>query len=285
MVHSNGNKSFDMDKREKFLWISAIGVFGAGMYMLYKSVSSRLTAIIKYNRQIIACRINACMMISNNAAVSGLNGVPVKFDVPLYKLAFYGATDITGVKSALAAIKNQYGIIIASVAQLTNLPEILLRGFIFIESGGKANVVGGKSIGLMQIDPVTAHGMIFLENKQGRLSLAEKTVFKKYLGTRLDLILKDKWMNQSQHVTAADLYNPEFNLLVGAIYLGILVDEHTEGDVLRLDKIVSRYNRGYFSKSGLTGDLMAVYNNQPSITKSYILKLAGTNGVLDLMTT
>lgn len=274
-----------MTNREKFLWITGTSIFVGGILMLFKTISSRLTASVKYNRQIIACRINACTLLNNPTGIAGLNGIPTKFDVPLYKQAFYALKDIVAIKSALGAIKNQYGALITSVAQLTNLPEILLRGFVFIESGGNARVVGGKSIGLMQVDPVTAHGMIFLENKQGRLSLAEKGVLKKYLGTRLDLILKDKWMNQSQHVTTSDLYNPEFNLLVGAIYLGILVDEHTEGNVLRLDKIVSRYNRGYFSKSGLTGDLLTVYNNQPTITKSYILKLAGTNGVLDLMTT
>lgn len=273
-----------MDNKEKFLWIASLGIAGTAIYMLYNNIKSRLTATIKLNRQIAACRQDACTIISGPSAFAGLGGSVIHYDVPLYTLAYYSGADITQIAAKLNGIKQQYGAITASIASLTNLPEQLIRGFIFIESGGMANAVGGASIGLMQIDPVTAHGMIFLENKKGRLTAGEKAVLYKYLGARLDLILKDKWMNQSQHVTAADLYNPEFNTLVGSIYLGILVDEHTEGDVLRLDKIVSRYNRGYYSKSGLTGDLMAVYNAQPTITKSYILKLAGKNGVLDIMT-
>lgn len=263
-------------KQQKLLWITGIAAAGAGAYALYKKYADRVTAQIKANRQIIACRETQCQMLAGEIA---------KFDVPLYSMSFYTGANVAQVAAKLAQIKGQYGAVMQSVAQLTNLPETLIRGFSFIESAGVYNVVGGKSIGLMQIDPVTAHGMIFLENKKGRLSEAEKAVLRKYLGGRLDLILKDKWMNQSQHVTSQDLYNPEFNLLVGAIYLGILVDEHTEGQVLRLDKIVSRYNRGYFAKSGLDGDLITVYNRQPVITKNYILKLAGKDGVLDILTT
>jgi len=264
-----------MQKSEKILWFSALGIFTAGLVVFMRSIKDKLTATAKQNRQIIACRQDACTM---------LNGMVTKFDLPMYNLAFYLSTDIATITSKLNAIKSQFGNLITSISSLTNLPETLLRSFVFIESGGNPNALSGKSIGLMQIDPVTAHGMIFLENKKGRLSDAEKTVLRKYIGTRLDLITKDKWMNQTQHILNTDLYNPEFNLLVGAIYLGILVDEHTEGDVLRLDKIISRYNRGYFSKSGLTGNPLAVYNNQPSVTRAYILKLAGKNGVLDIMT-
>ena len=265
-------------QQEKLLWITSIAVAATGAYLLFKKVIDRVTAEIKYNRLIIACRQDQCQQLSGTGDVA-------KFDVPLYDMAFYTGATVNQVAAKLNSIKAQYGALMSSVASLTNLPETLIRGFCFIESAGAYNVVGGKSIGLMQIDPVTAHGMIFLENKKGRLSEGEKSVLSKYLGSRLDLILKDKWMNQSQHVTNVDLFQPEFNLLVGSIYLGILVDECTEGNVLRLDKIVARYNRGYFSKSGLTGDLITVYNAQPIITKNYILKLAGTNGVLDIMTT
>lgn len=264
-----------MEKQQKLLWLFSLGIAVGGISMLYAKISSRLTAIVKKTRQIVACRINSCSMLAGNT---------VKFNVPLYNLAFYKGAEVSQVSAKLNVIKQQYGNLISSISTLTNLPETLLRGFVFIESGGVATITGGKSIGLMQIDPVTAHGMIWLEHKKGRLSDAERNVLRKYLGVRLDALCKDKWMNQTQRVTAADLRNPEFNLLVGAIYLGILVDEHTEGSVLRLDKIVSRYNRGYFSKSGLTGDAITVYNNQPSITKSYILKLAGKDGVLDILT-
>jgi soluble lytic murein transglycosylase-like protein len=80
--------------------------------------------------------------------------------------------------------------------------------------------------------------------------------------------------------TKADLLKPELNLLVGAIYLGILLDEHVENNTIRLDKIVLRYNKGFFTKfpKGATKEM--VYNAANSISQNYIKKLAGINSVL-----
>jgi soluble lytic murein transglycosylase-like protein len=88
--------------------------------------------------------------------------------------------------------------------------------------------------------------------------------------------------NVGYNVTTEDLYDPEFNILCGAIYLGILIDRHTENGLLRLDKIVTRYNVGFFTKvKGKTPEEVMLNSNKE--TRAYIKKLVGTNGVLDII--
>ena len=74
------------------------------------------------------------------------------------------------------------------------------------------------------------------------------------------------------------------NILIGAIYLGILIDEETEGNEVRLDKVVIRYNKGYYADKqgkGLIGDLDSLFASENTESKNYVLKLLGINGTLD----
>lgn len=212
--------------------------------------------------------------------------------VPMITKAFYKLSELPLVKKKVDKIVNQYGQLISNASMLTNIPKELIVSFIFIESGGDPNAKSSAgAIGLMQVKPESANDMIFLENKKKRLSEAEKSVLRKTLGTRLDCILKMKYLghklpcnnNTGVVVTVKDLLNPEFNILVGCIYLGILIDQHTEGGQVRLDKIVYRYNKGYYSKlkDDTIDNIVAKANEE---TKNYILKLAGKNGLLDLIT-
>lgn len=80
------------------------------------------------------------------------------------------------------------------------------------------------------------------------------------------------------------MLDPLLNILIGSIYLGLLIDEHTEGSSVRLDKVVIRYNRGYFSDNrgkNIVGDIDSVVKNVPTESKNYVLKLLGKNGTLD----
>ena len=211
--------------------------------------------------------------------------------LPFINKAFYQAKDIGNNSKVLAQIKADYGGLIATISAMTKVPEKLIYAMVFIESQGKVNAVSGRAIGLMQIDYSSAGDIIFFEFKQKRLGEAEKALLRKYLGTRLDCILAMQYMGQKLKCnsslgyvfTKADLLKPELNILVGAIYLGILLDEHVENNTIRLDKIVLRYNKGFFTKfpKGATKEM--VYNAANSISQNYIKKLAGINSVLELL--
>lgn len=211
--------------------------------------------------------------------------------LPLVTKAYYSADQIPKVKAGLIEIKAKFSTFIRSVSLLTRVPEELIIAFIYIESGGNASVINKSSgaAGLMQLVAAAANDILHLENKQGRLQDAEKEILRKYLGNRLDCILSMKYMaqklpcngNKGNVITKADLLKPELNILIGAIYLGILMAQFTENTIVRLDKIVIKYNRGFFSK--IKGSTVSqVYAAVSGETRSYIEKLTGPNNVIAL---
>ena len=210
--------------------------------------------------------------------------------LPFINKAFYLAKDIDNNSKVLAQIKADYGGLITSISAMTKVPEKLIYAMIFIESQGKSNAVSGRAIGLMQIDYSSAGDIIFFEFKQKRLGDAEKALLRKYLGSRLDCIISMQYMGQKLKCnsnlgyafTKADLLKPELNILVGAIYLGILLDEHVENNIVRLDKIVLRYNKGFFTKFPVGASKDVIYNSANTISQNYIKKLAGLNSVLSI---
>jgi soluble lytic murein transglycosylase-like protein len=210
--------------------------------------------------------------------------------LPFINKAFYLAKDIDNNSKVLAQIKADYGGLITSISAITKVPEKLIYAMIFIESQGKSNAVSGRAIGLMQIDYSSAGDIIFFEFKQKRLGDPEKVLLRKYLGTRLDCILSMQYMGQKLKCntnlgyvfTKVDLLKPELNILVGAIYLGILLDEHVENNIVRLDKIVLRYNKGFFTKFPVGASKETIYNSANAISQTYIKKLAGINSVLSI---
>jgi soluble lytic murein transglycosylase-like protein len=215
--------------------------------------------------------------------------------IPATPISFYPDDQKSVIKKRLTDIYSQYKKEIDFVSSATKLPANLITSFIFIESNGKVNAVSSaKAVGLMQIIPTSASDILVLENKKGRLTEPEKKILTQKLGSRFtDGVLKMKFLGDkvkvdgvysSSFVIQKDLFDPLLNILIGSIYLGLLVDEHTEGKDIRLDKVVIRYNRGYFSDNrgkNIVGTLENVIKNVPTESKNYVLKLLGKNGTLD----
>ena len=135
----------------------------------------------------------------------------------------------------------------SQIALDSNVPEEILLGFSFIESSGDANANSGVAYGLMQITPVTANSALIKENTMGWLSSAEKTRFKRLLGTeKFNNIMACKytWMSpKGGGFTITDCLNPELNVATGAIILGQYIDTTLEGGSMRLDKCIYLYNK------------------------------------------
>ena len=212
--------------------------------------------------------------------------------IPMTPRVFYSNTALPQNKAKLDQIGKKYYKEIKQAEELTKVPGALILSVIFTESAGNPNVVSYVgAAGLMQLKPQAANDTIFLENKQGRLTAGELALIKKYLGNRINGPLKQKYLSHKikennytgNVVTKADMMNPEFNILCGAMLLGILIDQHQEAGVLRLDKVLLRYGMGYFYKPG-EGNIEQVLDRvKPKSSEgyAYILKVLGKNGLLE----
>ena len=212
--------------------------------------------------------------------------------IPMTPRVFYSNAALPQNKAKLDQIGKKYYKEIKQAEQLTKVPGALILSVIFTESAGNPSVVSYVgAAGLMQLKPQAANDTIFLENKQGRLSAGELAVLKKYLGNRINGPLKQKYLSHKikennytgNVVTRADMLNPEFNILCGAMLLGILIDQHQEAGLLRLDKVLLRYGMGYFYKPG-EGTIEQVLDRvKPKSSEgyAYILKVLGKNGLLE----
>lgn len=213
--------------------------------------------------------------------------------IPMISTPFYAKEKTPQLKSALAKIAKRYYNSIRLAEQLTKVPGAIILSIIFAESAGDEKVISSVgAVGLMQLKPQTAHDTLVQENNLKRLSQSEKNILRKYLGKRLDAILQQKFLGQKLKVnnytanviTKDDLLNPELNILVGSIYLGLLIDQHDEKGTLRLDKVILRYNQGYFYKpkgNTITETLMNA-KKRSNEAYSYVLKVVGKNGLLEV---
>jgi hypothetical protein len=195
--------------------------------------------------------------------------------VPMVAAAFYQTAQVPLVKDKLLAIRQKFGPEIRLASRLTNLSPELITSVIFIESGGRAEAISAAgAVGLMQVKPATAPGIIHLYKKEGLLSIALQQQLRPHLGAILDCIMRQRYMDQLK---------PEFNIVLGSMLLNLLCHQHLENGQLRLDKVIARYNRGYFYKpKGTAQELLA---SAPAETKAYILKLVGINSTLDILAT
>ncbi len=212
--------------------------------------------------------------------------------IPMINTPFYTKEKTPQIKTSLAGIAKRFYNSIRLAEQLTKVPGAIILSIIFAESAGDENVISSAgAVGLMQLKPQTAHDTLVQENIFKRLSVAEKNIIKKHLGARLDSILSQKYLGQKLKsnnysgnvITKSDLLNPEFNILVGSIYLGLLIDQHEEKGVLRLDKVILRYNQGYFykPKGETVKETLVNAKKRSEEAYSYVLKVVGKNGLLE----
>ena len=212
--------------------------------------------------------------------------------IPMTPRGFYSGTAQVQNKAKLNEIGKKYFREIKQAETLTKVPGALILSVIFTESAGNPNVVSYVgAAGLMQVMPQTANDVIYFENKSGRLMPGELAILKKYLGTRINGPLKQKYLSHKikennftgNVVVKSDMLKPEFNILIGAMYLGLLIDQHREASGLRLDKALLRYAQGYFFKPA-PGNVEQVLDHVKGKSKeaySYVLKVVGKNGLLE----
>jgi soluble lytic murein transglycosylase-like protein len=209
--------------------------------------------------------------------------------IPAVFQSYYNETQAKQVKTNISQIKAKYNQYVSNIAKITKVPEELIYSFIFIESAGNESAVNKSSgaTGLMQLALISTTEILNKEFRLNRMTNAEREILVKYLGEdKVNKIQKMKQGAKEFYVTKQDLLNPELNILIGAIYLGILIDEESKTGTPRLDKVVLRYNRGYYYANrgrDIKGDINNVLATVTGESKNFITKLLGTNGTLDIL--
>lgn len=212
--------------------------------------------------------------------------------LPMTTRSFYNETAKLQNRAKMDQIGKQYYNEIKQAEKLCNVPGAILLAVIFTESAGNSYAKSSaNAVGLMQLKPQTANDVIFLEHKNARLSQAELMILNKFLGARINGPLKQKYLSHKikenqftgNVVTENDLKKPELNILLGAMYLGILIDQSTENQSIRMDKVLIRYNQGYFYKipQGSPELVLDFTKKRSPEAYNYALKMLGKNGLLE----
>ena len=191
------------------------------------------------------------------------------------------------IKTMIERILYNYGTFITFESENSKLPKSVITSFIAVESGGnaKAGASGHITQGLMQWNRTYAKAQLEEEYADKRLTEAEQ---KKLASFGI------KFTNgKTRAITNADQLKPELNILIGSIILGQLADEKWATDsngALRLDRMIAVYNAGAYGDTGKKARL-GEYNTPydlskavNSVTSSYIAKILGRDGAMDILT-
>ena len=209
------------------------------------------------------------------------------------------------IKGQVSNIMKKYGSFIKTASENSRIPAQVIASFIAVESGGNPTAGGASSPtqGLMQFNRTYAKNILETENRLGRLTPEEKTILAKY-GITFNA------QGQTRAITQADAIKPELNILIGTILLGQYADSYHDGGKstlvggvrrkwaiddqdgeLRLDRIVAVYNAGAYGDTGSKARTInhstakQLADNVNTTTRSYIAKMLGVNGAMDVAST
>jgi len=209
------------------------------------------------------------------------------------------------IRGQVENIMKKYGSFIKFASENAKIPSQVIASFIAVESGGNPTAGGSSSPtqGLMQWNRNFAQNILETEYKMGRLTPEEKSKLASY-GIKFDA------NGKTRAITQADAVKPELNILIGTILLGQYADSYHDGgkstvvggakrkwaiddnnNELRLDRIISVYNAGAYgdtgnkARTGNHANAKQLADSVNSVTRSYINKMLGVNGAMDVSTT
>ena len=216
--------------------------------------------------------------------------------VPMTAQSYYSSSDVAANLAIVQNIRSTYDTFIQQASDMTNVPRAVIESVCFIESRGNESARSSAgAVGLMQLTPDTCVTTIFQDNKAGRISDTQLEKLHSFLGAKLINIRSMRYLNDPKvsntKLTASEVISPEVNLLIGAMLLGRLIDQETQllsliERLIRWDRVVFRYNAGYFYKiqAKTVAGVLDEAKAKSTETGNYILKFAGKNGLLETLT-
>lgn len=194
-------------------------------------------------------------------------------------------------RKMLEDIYKNYRSVITSWGTEFEIDDSIITCFIATESGGKNEPPNRfKATGLMQMTPDTVWEILVKWEKMtgSKLSRNAVTFFNKVIPASRtfdpNILPTDTVRAQ---ITAALQNNIEFNIAIGTANIRWLLEALKDGNVSSINKVMISYNAGYYStKNKLKGTIstMAMINDKSFSleSRSYLLKMLGVNGFLDL---
>jgi soluble lytic murein transglycosylase-like protein len=209
------------------------------------------------------------------------------------------------IRGQVDNIMKKYGAFIRFASENAKIPTQVIASFIAVESGGNPTAGGSSSQtqGLMQWNRTYAQNILETENKMGRLTPEEKSKLASF-GIKFDA------NGKTRAITQADAVKPELNILIGTILLGQYADSYHDGGKstmvsgvrrkwaiddkdgeLRLDRIIAVYNAGAYGDTGSKARTInhatakQLADSVNTTTRSYISKMLGVNGAMDVAST
>lgn len=192
-------------------------------------------------------------------------------------------------KNMISKVKKDYGKIITRWVDEFDIDEGIIISFICTESGGR-NVGANrfKATGLMQVTPNTVYEVITKWNNQVKVPLSSKT--KSFFNTKVSTT--SKWSSNRLPTSAetaqilSALTDVEYNIAVGTATIRWMLEAFAKIGVGGLDKVMVAYNAGYYGMrnkvKNLTINQIVESKEIPSESRSYVLKMLGVHGFMDL---
>lgn len=197
---------------------------------------------------------------------------------------------ISGNIAMLKKVEADYGKFIDKWAKVFDIDRGIVICFICTESGGiNAKPNRAKATGLMQATPNTVYEVMTKWSRNVKVPLT--TSAKNFMNQAVSTT--SKW-NQNRLPTSSETSqilsalekNPEYNIMVGTAIIRWMLEGLKEGNKTSLAKVMVAYNAGYYGtrnkmKSKTTAQL--VEDKSLSLeSRSYILKMVGVSGYMDL---
>ncbi|OSZ81926.1 hypothetical protein CAP35_01250 [Chitinophagaceae bacterium IBVUCB1] len=203
-------------------------------------------------------------------------------------------------------IKNNWLPYFIKAADVTGLPLSLLVAKAAVESGGNQKTPNTSYVGLMQVGKMTVaacldylQGTMYADGKKWSAPAAVVAKAVPIVRTSFPAFGKGGKVHPDAAFALAKsdtAKGAEFNVLIGALYLQFLCQhpKFIDGDIVRLDKIMSAYNTGpnysfYNVPVADTGSLVNIIRqsrlsaSKKRETSRHILKFCGQGGAFDLL--
>lgn len=192
-------------------------------------------------------------------------------------------------KKMINDVEKNYGKLIDKWSKIFQIDKGIVICFICTESGGK-NAPRNRfnATGLMQVTPNTVYETITKWDLMVDVPLSTSTLnfFNKKVSTT------SKWSRtrnpneaETQQIQST-LNDVEYNIAVGVATLRWLVEAFDKIGVSTLDKVMVSYNAGFYGTrnkiKSMTIKQIVVDKSLPSESRSYVLKMLGVHGFMDL---
>lgn len=198
---------------------------------------------------------------------------------------------ITANKQLLNKITTQYSDFINTWGEEFEIDDSIIASFIATESGGKNMPPNAyDATGLMQVTPNAVWEIIVKwENMvKSPLSTTAKSFFNKAIPSSKNFnpnVLPSSTVKSE--IRKALQNNSEFNIAIGTAMIRWLLEAFKENNIANINKVMVSYNAGYYSmrnkvKGNPTTEQLLKNKTIPLESRSYLLKMLGVNGFLDL---